>query len=346
MDDKSVEGTVPVDRTVPVAVTARNEERALGPCLDSLAAACRTAARDGRRRLELVAVLDDTTDGSDRVAAERGVAVLRSSGGLVEAQRCAVDAFPEAPYVVFGDADIRVEPHTLAAMVDAMDGDPALRVAYPRKCPLEPRAVRHGRPTVLARALHSYNLHNGFQTPRHYFNGKLFAIRGWQVPSRDALRERLDQLPEDRFYDYRAGMRVDDIYLSRRVLLDGGPEAIREVDGLLWFRPPATFEGMYRTYRRMRMEIERLDAMFPETREAHRRWGIRRRDPDAWRRATAEDRHLHRIFQRALVLCRWRYHLERFYYRNLSSRTCDPWRPIPETKEPIPPVETRTADGT
>lgn len=318
---------------IPVAVTARNEERSLRACLASLAAAV-DAARSPSVSPRLTVVLDDTTDGSEEVARAAGVEVLSSTGGLVEAQRRVVRSFPAAPFVIFSDADLRVERPTLASLIEAMLGEESLRVAYPPKSPCPPRR-RH----LLARALHAYNRTDGLQTRRHYFNGKLFAIRGWRMPTREELAPRLASLRRDDFYDYHAGMRVDDVYLSRSIFMESGAEAIRQVDGgRIWFRPPETFEGMYRTYRRMRMEIERLDVLFPETREVHRRWGVRSTDRPRFRGAGAEDRFLWRVFQAALVLCKARYRLERFYYRHLAPKPCDPWQAIDETKEPIPGV--------
>lgn len=321
--------------TVPVAVTARNEERALPACLASLEAAVAAAnpTLEARGcRLELVVVLDSCSDGSAEIARGRGVATLESRGGLVEAQRRAVVAYPAAPFLLFSDADVAVTAPTLQALAEAMLDDEALRVAYPPKTPWPP--ARRG---PLAWALHVYNRENGFQTRRHYFSGKLFAIRGWQVPTSEELAERIAGLPEDRFYDFAAGMRVDDIYLSRRILAEAGPAGIREVErGLLRFRPPETWRGMYRTYRRMRMEIERLDRLFPESREVHRRLGIRGRDEEAWKAAAWQDRAACRLFAAALLLCRAFYPLERWWYRNFSRKSCDPWRPIEETKKPGP----------
>ena len=320
---------------LPLAVTARNEEKALPACLASLATAVALAQPWLQARglaLELLVVLDTCTDRSAQLVAERGLPLLVSQGGLVEAQRRVVEAYPAAPFVIFSDADVTVTPPTLLALVEAMCDDPNLRVAYPSKQPLPP-----ARPWPLAWALYVYNRDNGYQTRRLYFSGKLFAIRGWQVPTRAELAGRIAQLPPDRFYDYQAGMRVDDIYLSRRILAEAGPAGIREVAaGLLWFRPPATWRGMYRTYRRMRMEIERLDVLFPESREVHRRWGIRGRDEAAWRAAAWQDRAACRYFAAALLLCRGYYHLERLFYQHFAGRSCDPWRPIAETKSLLP----------
>jgi glycosyltransferase involved in cell wall biosynthesis len=313
---------------IPVAVTARNEEAALGPCLESVLAAVRHAEDRLPLRFAVLVVLNDCTDGTAAVARRFPVEVLETSGGLVAAQRAAVRP---APFLVFSDADIYVTPPTLAAVCTAMLEDPTVQVAYPPKSPLPPR--RRG---LLAEALHVFNRDNGYQTRRHYFNGKFFAIRRWQVPTAAELRPRWGRLPRDRFHALERGVITDDIYLSRAILAEHGPAAIREVaEGRVWFRAPETFGGMYRFYRRMRLEIQRLDALFPDSRAVHRRYGVRGLDRAAFRRASPRDRCLWRLFQLSLLGCKVRFALERFWYRHLARSDCPIWEPIPETKAPI-----------
>jgi hypothetical protein len=194
---------------------------------------------------------------------------------------------------------------------------------------------------MLAEALYVYNLRQGFSTRRRYFHGQCFAIRRWSAPTLEQLRPRLARLPRrDNFYRFGDGLRVDDVYLSRLVLHEHGPAAIREVPAArVHFRPAETLAGMYRYYKRMRREIERLDLLFPEMRQAHRLHGRRRTDLAALGRAPGRERRLWRLFQAALWLCRAWYHLERFYYRRLSrgEEGCPTWEPIRETKVPIEP---------
>ncbi|MCH9686372.1 MAG: glycosyltransferase family 2 protein [Deltaproteobacteria bacterium] len=311
---------------VTLAVTARNEAGCIAQCLRSLLCAVDHAQRRRPVRFDVVVVLDACTDQTGAIARRfEGVRTLESSGGIVEAQRAVATT---TAVVIYADADIVVEPETLLGLTDAMEADPALRVAYPPKQPLPPH--RH---STMANALYVYNLRSGFQTRRPWFSGKLFAIRGWSIPTRAELGPRLAALRRDNFYDLHAGMRVDDIYLSRTIIAADGPRAILQTNtGLVWFRAPETFEGMARTYRRMRMEIERLDRLFPETRAVHRRFGVRGYDRDALRKAPASERRAWWWFRAALQLCKLRYRLERAYYHHLASAPCDPWPPVVETK--------------
>lgn len=314
---------------ITLAVTARNEEATIEDCLRSLLTAVAYAERRRPIRFDVVVVLDECDDRTGpRARGFDRVRTLTSRGGIVEAQRKVADA---TPLVLLCDADITVEPDTLLALVDAMTRDPSLRVAYPPKRPRPPT-----RTTWLARALYAYNRSDGFQTRRYWFSGKLFAIRGWAIPRLEQLAPRLAGLPRDNFYDFHAGMRVDDIYLSRSILAAHGPAAIEQTDrGQLWFRAPETFEGMYRTYRRMRMELTRIDRLFPELQAAHRRYGTRGYDRAAVRRAAPGDRWAWRYFRAVLQLCKLRYRLERAYYRRVSSTPCDPWPPVVESKVAI-----------
>lgn len=307
---------------IPVTVAVKDEERCLGACLDALLAAVDHAARSGLR-FDLLVVLDDCSDGSEDVARARGVRTLRSSGGKVEAQRAGLRG---GPFAVFVDGDVLVTPPTLAALAATMLARPEVVVASPPRRPLAP--VARG---WLARALHVYNRERGFSSQATWFNGKCFAMRGWNVPTRAELAPRVARLPADHFYNYAAGMRVDDIYLSRWVVAERGPRALAEASaGCVYYRAPETLRGMYRYYRRMRMELERVSALFPELDAAHARFGARRADRLA--SAPLADRIAYVEFQLALAVCRVGYRLERAYYRNLARSDCPAWPPVEETK--------------
>lgn len=310
--------------SITVAVTAKNEEQAIACTLRTLVAACAFAVKSGRVRPRLVVILDDCADGTEAIVRREfpGVEIISSSGGLIEAQR---QVAHERPFVIFCDADVKVGEAAIAVLAHEMLDDATLQVAYAAKSPLPPR--RH---TLMAAALHCYNRVNGFQRSRRYFSGKLFAIRDWQAPTLAELQPRLRDLPRDAFYDYHAGLRVDDIWLSRDILRRYGPGAIREVPGAhLWFRPAETLGGMYQIYLRMTREIGRLNALFPETIPVHQRRGY---DRAAEKSAPWRDRVLWRVFRVALVLCRLRYKLERWYYQQMSKSPIDAWQPVKESK--------------
>lgn len=308
---------------ITIGITARNEERCIGATLAALLRSVEVAEQAQIAEYGLVALLDDCTDGTEaEVRKFPRVAILHASGGLIEAQRLIVH---HRPWVIFSDADILPGETVIRDLTVAMLENPALQVAYPRKGPLPPQ-----RRSLMAAALHCYNRVEGFQNSRRYFNGKLFAIRDWQAPTVQELAPRLAQLPRDRFYDFHSGLRVDDIWLSRDILMRHGPQAIREIDSAeILYRPPETFTGMYRMYLRMRREFERLNVLFPESIPSHQHRGY---DREAERAAPWRDRLLWRFFRVALVACRLRYRFTRFRVRHLPGPAMDAWRPVTETK--------------
>jgi hypothetical protein len=297
---------------IPLTIAARNEERALGPCLDSYLRAIAIAEARLAVHIDPLVVLDDTVDGSAAIAASRGIPTIASTGGKVEAQRLGVRP---GPFQLFGDADVIVAPDTLVALCTAMLDD-RVWVAVPDKRPLPPL-----RRTPLARALHVYNARRGFSSARAWFSGKLFAIRAWDAPDAAEIARRARALPPSRFHDFAAPLSVDDIYLSRRVVHDHGAASLRETAGVVWFRAPETWLGMYRYYRRMRRELERIEQLFPEL-GAHDR-----REPDLLDAASASERRAWHVFHTALAVCRLAYRVER-----VVGRVSDPWPAIAETK--------------
>jgi glycosyltransferase involved in cell wall biosynthesis len=312
---------------IPVIVCAKNEEHAIGATLEALLEACEHAEARSRFRYDVRVVLDDTTDGTAAVARQHArITLLQSHGGKVEAQRAGLAAGPAPPFAIFCDADVRPSPDALLALSLLLESRPELQVAM---CPLRPLPPR--RRTPLAAALHTYNLRRGFSSSRTWFNGKLFAMRAWDVPTRAALESRINALPRDPFYDFASGIVVDDIFLSRALVHAFGPSALAETAaGVVLFRAPETWRGMHRYYRRMRRELERLDLLFPETAQAHRQHGTR--SPDLLASAPRRERMHHALFSAALVLCKAAYVAERSFVRHVRRAPRDAWPVIEETK--------------
>lgn len=312
---------------IPLIVCAKNEERSIGASLSALLAARRHAEERSAFTFEVRVVLDETTDGTAEIVRRHPrVELLESRGGKVEAQRTGLLRSPDAPFAVFCDADVQPSEDALLALVTLLDTRPDVQVATCALRPLPPR-----RRTLLAAALHTYNLRRGFSSSRTWFNGKLFAMRTWEVPRRLALGSRTAQLAFDPFYDFDAGVLIDDVYLSRAVVRAHGSAAIAETEaGEVLFRAPETWRGMNRYYRRMRRELERLDTLFPETAAVHRRFGRRRADLLA-RTPLRECMH-YALFSVALVACKAAYVTERAWVRHIRRAPRSFWPPIEETK--------------
>jgi hypothetical protein len=313
-----------VIQRVPLTVVARNEERAIARSLASLLRAARFAEQRLPVRIEPLVVMDRCTDRTPQIVAGfPEIESARADGGKIEAQRRGVRP---APFNVFSDGDIEVAEDTLFALCQVMSSHREVQIAFPPKQPLPPR-----RGTALAQALHRYNAARGYSSERNWFSGKLFAIRTWDIPPRAAVAARARGLRPSPFYAFADGPLADDILLSRLCLLRHGPGALRETGaGMVWFRAPETFAGMYAYYRRMRRELERTDALFPETRAVHARHGRRRQD--LLGRAPVAERLLHAVFGLALLGCRLRYRCERLAVDALGVSPGDAWPPVEETK--------------
>lgn len=308
---------------IPLTIVARDEERSIGPCLGSLLASARFAEARLPLRIAPLVVLDDCRDGTEAEVRRIGVPLVASSGGKVEGQR---RGQRPGPFQLFSDADILVGEETLYALCARMLEEPLIEVAFAPKRPLPAR-----RRTPIAWALHLYNLRHGFSSQRTWFSGKLFAIRRWSMPVAAEVARRAERLPRKSFYDFGAPLRVDDILLSRLVVAESGLNALQETNrGLVLYRAPETFLGMYRYYRRLRRELERTDALFPETRWVHRKFGRRR--PDQLSVAPLAERAAWLLFEIALLGCRAVYSVDRFWCDLGASPAPDPWPPVEETK--------------
>ncbi len=316
---------------IPIGITARDEAANILGLLCSMRVAISRASQELACTFHIHVLLNDNRDNTAQLlAAFHDITVWHTSGGIVEAQRTLAQFCGRwAPFLVFSDADILVDPEALLEVSRAMLTCPELEIAYAEKRPLPPV-----HQTTLATALYLYNLREGYQTTRHYCNGQFFAIRRWDIPTAAALN--WDRTRDTPFLNLAAGIRVDDIYLSRDVLSRAGPGAIQCVPADIFYRPPATLRGMFRKYQRMRLELERLDHYFPAMRSAHMRWGRRGHDKSKVSNASIVEQMHFRVFQAALILCKVAYHVQRWYFTHLSPVPCPTWFPITETKEQIP----------
>lgn len=303
---------------ITIAVTAKNEEQTIRKTLESILKSILQAECKGLASYRLVVILNDTTDTTEQQV-PKGIEVIHTHGGLVEAQRAVAH---HQPFVIYSDADILVGENTVFELTRAMLESPSLQVAYPRKIPNPP-----ARNTLLANALYTYNSNDGFETKRRHFNGKFFAIRNWSIPSAELFANEIS----NNFYNLKAGVRADDIYLSKSILAEYGESAIAEVhSSSIRYQPPETLSGMYRYYRRMRLELTRISMLFPmiQPKQQFRRFI----DRDKLANASSKEKFHWFVFQVAFHICKARYQLDRIYYSRFSNKICPIWPPVTETK--------------
>jgi hypothetical protein len=92
---------------------------------------------------------------------------------------------------------------------------------------------------------------------------------------------------------------------------------------------------MYRTWHRLRRELERTTALFPETAAAHAAFGARR--PDLLAAAPVDEQAAWWLFQALLVGCDLRYRGERWAARRWGLAT-PRWARVDEAHVPLDPT--------
>ena len=310
--------------TVLVVVPARDEAQRVGAMLLSLEGAVARAAV--RHDISDVVVAHACTDGTCD-AASAAIAAWRSPPAFARITRCD-DAGGKVHAIVHGvesagangraapdvvvvvDADVVVPEGVIVALVDAV-GDGAVVASAPR-APLPPQ-----RRSILAKALHRYNHTRGFGASRQWFNGRCYATRRWDFPSEREMNARARSCGHD-----DGPLLADDVWLSRVALRDG-PGAIVEVAGPpILYRAPETLFGMCQHLRRLRREVGRIDALFPE---------LPRPPPEGPPHlSSVADVWAFCVFRVALSLCR----LWLWWEAQSATTMTSSWNTVPETKAP------------
>jgi glycosyltransferase involved in cell wall biosynthesis len=99
-----------------VVIPARNEERFLGPCLESI----RTAALPLTEPVEVIVVLNRCTDRTEEIAREFGARTVREDARNLAAIRNSGARSATGEVLVTVDADSRMSPGTLLAIDRAL----------------------------------------------------------------------------------------------------------------------------------------------------------------------------------------------------------------------------------
>lgn len=310
---------------IPVGITARNEALQLPSLLKSLRSSINYAQKRSNYTFKLCLVLNDNTDNTLDIIDQTDLKIITSRGGIVEAQRALVSHFPNCEKVIFSDADLIISEDAILKLVEASESH-IIRITYAEKIPLPPRSK-----TQLAKSLYLYNLNNGYQSHRHYFNGQLFLIKNWHIPLPKELN--FQEADNNRFLCLEEGIRCDDIYLSRKFLCDFGPEAIKVVNAHVFYRPPELLVGMYRKYQRMVLEKERLDFFIPQERQT-KIYGKRSLVLSLLLKRPKAEIYYYLIFIFHLRLCKLYYLWQKFIFSYISKSSCPHWLPVEETKAP------------
>jgi hypothetical protein len=192
--------------------------------------------------------------------------VIHSEPGKIVAQRAIAAQRDFGGAILFTDADVRLNENGIAALFGALKDRPAIRVAYAQVVPIISSDC-----SSLETMLDTYYCLRHLLPPRRYFHGRAFILRSAEDLTADyGMASRAARVP-DRALAERLridqGPLVDDIFLSRVIVHTYGLDAIHEEPGAIaYFYPPANYHDLYLSARRTRLEIERLNLLFPEHR--------------------------------------------------------------------------------
>lgn len=234
---------------VSVIVAAHDEEAVIGACIDAL------LGQAGGRPAEIVVSANGCSDGTARVAGERGVTVIDrpepGKPGALNAAEEVVSSFPR----VYLDADIVAPQDAIAELVRTLDASPGALAVVPRR-----RIATAGRPLAV-RAYFAINE----RLP--VFRSGLFG-RGMIMLS-EAGRARFDRFPD---------MVADDLFVDS--LFTDAERAVAEGVEVVVDAPYRTRDLLRRLVRVRRGNAEMRGAAATGEVEV----AVRPGDPWAWLR--------------------------------------------------------------
>lgn len=321
-----------------VGVAARDEEATIERSLRSIEQAL---AELHDVDAEVIVAVNGSTDRTREIAegyarayeGDTRYRIIESEPGLVEAQRAIARAAAATDYLIFVDADCLLDRQCLRRLTDVMAA-PGVRATWATRVLAGPT-----RPGFWRTVLNFGDYHRDVVLRGHYVVGQAFAIRGYDVPRGDVGAEPsrvIVHLQLDR------GPLVDDAYLSRALIHNFGPDAIRPApEAIVYSHPMRTLRDLYRAQRRKAYEVERLNLLFPELRTIRGTFFGRRFDPQAYGRLSRMQRLQYGLYRR-LYSGLWRsatWQLTASLWllrRGVPLRPCNFWPVVKGTKKPFP----------
>ena len=265
-------------KTLTVGVPVHNEEQSLPTFFENLVYAIEELPRNVD--VEVIFCVNGCTDGSEAFLKEQtrksdriaSMSVIESEPGKMNAQLAIVQEREFDGPLCFADADIAMTRPTLKALYETLEEDEDCQVAYARVEPFYDNQ-ENGHESSFNDLLFTHYKYREHQPQRNYFHGRTFMLRDDSyLRNMDTdLDERIQRVREEEnpWYMENLGIEkgplVDDIYLSRMIVADHGPQAITEVrEATIYFHPPTSIEDYSRVLERTAAEIKRLDLLYPE----------------------------------------------------------------------------------
>ncbi|MEK7664837.1 MAG: glycosyltransferase family 2 protein [Patescibacteria group bacterium] len=246
-----------------IGIPIRNEEKNLESFIKSLSTAinilCHTLPK---LKIEVLFCINNTTDNSKDIV--RKIAFENISNvSLIESEPGKMNAITKIAHTrlfkdsmnCFIDADIILEKNCLLNLVQDLLDHKNIFLVYSSVHPNQNE--RQGFMQKIQKT--HYNLREHINA-RKYFHGRAYIIRSSEILERNL---RLSNKHPN--WGLIKGPYVDDIYLSRVIFHEYGPKSIREVTrAKVFFFPPKNIKDFYLGQRRLLLEIERLNLLYPE----------------------------------------------------------------------------------
>ena len=259
---------------VTIGISVRNESQTILPFIQSLLLAATKAA--GKFELETIVCVNGSTDNSHEVLTNisnskkfscLNLSVTRSRPGKIEAQKSIAQTRKLDGYMCFLDADILVQDSILVELHNALSKNMDLKIAY-----ASPRYLSSQSSNFVEWVHDLPNRDHDILTPRKYFHGRAFMLRSATILlealslKRSKLIGRKYRLVRE-YLELERGPLIDDVFLSRFVVHKYGVKSIAEVSQTrVYAVPPHTLLDWYQGWRRVFIEIRRLNLMYPEHR--------------------------------------------------------------------------------
>lgn len=242
-----------------IGIAAKNEENCIFECLESVEKALLAYNQSSQILVCLNNCTDNTEEEVIRFASSSviEVLVLHSTGSLISAQRTIFYATKVRP-IVFLDADSRITAKTLRSLIEGLKMPVVLTYA---------KSVNRTSNNHLTLVTKVFNLYQTgkFLTKRYYFHGRVFATYEWNFPTELEILERAYNTNSFHLLKYGKGLLLDDVFLSAYLLNKYGDSAIKEIKtAKVEHRPIKKWRDWWRTYRRIRIEMIKIETWFSE----------------------------------------------------------------------------------
>lgn len=273
---------------IVLGIPAKNEEKTIQRCLDSVVRASIHSKLD----ITIVVCANQCVDGTIKIVKEyihkakhKIELIVLDEGNLIEAQRIIVSKYLADIYV-FVDADVVIEKNSISELIFAMDK--GTYVAY-----AETRVVPKTSKENLVSSIYRLYSSGELLTKRFYFHGRFFATREWLIPISHEIADRYNLNPTLAKF---GGLIVDDIYLSACILKEHGPKSILEVKSAVVYSSPIdNFGDWWKTYRRTQIEVKKVLDWFPEI-QTVKRYLYRQTDWQKWIKTSISKKTLWLIY--------------------------------------------------